>query len=223
MAVRRFAYVLGSVFVAAFAAFGACTVDNPLYTPERDGGSGLIDFANRPPTDSAVTSVDLSTTTMTGCDSAQARGCSATGSVTCNGTSAEPDRTCPQGSMCASGYCEPPPLTATVPGRSCQVGDAASESFCVTQQSTTSSCQPFVTGADAVTWRCVHAVGAGFSTTPCTTGDECRSGFCGSNGTCFRACAGDNDCPSGPGKRICSEVEIIVEGQMVSAKSCIPG
>ena len=56
-------------------------------------------------------------------------------------------------------------------------------------------------------------------------GDDCRSGFCGSNGTCFRACLNQADCPimgnTGQPYR-CENVDVTVEGIKVQEKSCIP-
>ncbi len=193
-----------------------CTVENPLYTPLPDSGIfGAADLAGR---DSATTGgPDLAKPG----DSCTARTCSSVGSASCENGVSTPDRKCPQLSDCVSGYCQPPPLSNDLPGRDCDIL-GPNENLCLADKNTTNSCQPFVSGATVV-WRCTHAVGVGAVGTPCAHGGQCRSGFCGSNGTCFRACATQSDCPtSGTVKRICTEVEITVEGETLTVKSCVP-
>ena len=80
-------------------------------------------------------------------------------------------------------------------------------------------CQPFVDPNNrSVQWFCDSPVGAGGPGTSCKQGSECKSGFCGSNGTCFRACKMDFEC----GGLSCNNVEIVVEGVRVQSGSCVP-
>lgn len=208
----------------------SCTAANPLYTPSADLGDagtlGEVDFStNVPGPDLATPGPDLSAPVCT----EGKRSCLSVGSAICEASTLVLDRTCPQASTCADGYCQPPPLSPNGVGKSCATAGAANENLCTIGSSGNNppSCQPFVddaSGSLKVVWHCARAVGAGLPSTPCTDGAQCRSGFCGSNGTCFRACASELDCPSsGQGKRVCEEVEILVEGLAVKAKSCIPG
>ena len=74
-----------------------------------------------------------------------------------------------------------------------------------------------------VGWICGRPVGMGFPGTKCTSGSECRSGFCGDNGFCFRACKGDFDCPQGGQVQfVCADTTIVVDGKKVTAGSCVP-
>lgn len=211
---------LATAFCLLFAI--SCTVDNPLYTPGPDAGGplpGRVDLSGTAPPDLAVgVQVDLAPPSGTCSD----RTCSSVGSEACVNGVPVPDRTCPEASSCSNGYCQPPAMSGDLVGRNCDL-IAPSETLCLASNNTTTSCQPFVDASDTVLWRCAHAVGAGAVGTMCSQGNQCRSGFCGSNGTCFRPCASLADCPtSGQGKRVCSEVSIVVEGKKVSAKSCIP-
>lgn len=97
------------------------------------------------------------------------------------------------------------------------------ENDCLLSTQLNLSCEPFLVDND-LAWRCANAVGSGVPATPCTTGDVCRSGFCGSNGTCFRACIENNDCPQFVNNLEieCRQVSILVEGHKISAKSCVP-
>jgi hypothetical protein len=138
------------------------------------------------------------------------------------------DRTCPTQSFCASGYCNAPGGGA----QSCQLSGGPNEQDCLGLSSTL-SCQPFVDPknptAAGVQWFCDTEVAPCTTMPPggcpgdaCTSGAQCRSGFCGSNGTCYRACLSQADCPSTNPALKCSTVQIDVEGVMVSALSCIP-
>src|SRR5262249_22536939 len=103
---------------------------------------------------------------------------------------------------------------------------APQENVCFSTTGDSFSCEPFVdANTKKISWFCDKAVGAGLPGNACTKGDDCRSGFCGSNGTCFRACLDPVDCPPVPGTNTpynCSTVQIVVEGEQVSAKSCVP-
>lgn len=165
------------------------------------------------------------------CTAGQRACLATTGSAACQGGQLKLDRKCPTGSSCTAGYCQAPPMSSTsLTGQSCDVGFGPQENNCFANggpAADTLSCEPFVTDPAqmGVSWVCAPSVGQGLPGTACTRGDECRSGFCGSNGTCFRACAQDNDCPfqGSTGKRYaCNNVDVTVEGVTVSAKSCIP-
>jgi hypothetical protein len=145
-----------------------------------------------------------------------------TSSLVCSGGAFEVSRVCPSQSFCANGYCN-------APGGNPMSCDAAgpNELDCLTTPTATLSCQPFVDPsnpvASQVKWFCDDPVGVGLPGDPCTTGSECRSGFCGSNGTCFRACTTSCPAKSHTGMPLhCAAVTIDVEGVMVSATSCIP-
>ncbi len=134
-------------------------------------------------------------------------------------------RYCPQGSICSDGSCLAP-MSNPAPGlagSTCESSSGPIENWCLETIGLDLSCQPFLDGTD-VTWSCAPAIGNGVPTTPCTDGLACRSGFCGDNGTCFRACTEDQDCPPfvNNTKTKCSTVSIWVEGHKISAKSCIP-
>jgi hypothetical protein len=107
----------------------------------------------------------------------------------------------------------------------CDVGGVAQDNQCTTI-ALDLSCQPFVVGLGApLSWFCDKAVGAGLPGTACVSGGQCRSGFCGSNGTCFRACVSAVDCPQNPGTGKhyrCGTVDITDEGVTESTGSCIP-
>jgi hypothetical protein len=132
------------------------------------------------------------------------------------------DRTCPMQSTCKAGYCQVPPFVGTEQGNSCN-----SESGCAFQiDNQADSCEPFVVDPQTkkVELHCAAAVGAGASNSMCTSGSDCRSGFCiAAKGTCFRACNGsDFDCPNRNGvKTVCRAVTIVVEGVDVMTNSCV--
>jgi hypothetical protein len=212
---RRLAFSL--LFVAA------CTTDNPLYSP-----SAGMDLASSTPRDlsSASPAADLAMP-PTGCTEGK-RGCTAdkTRSVVCQMGTFVADRKCPTGSVCAEGYCGLPPPGANNSGQSCaDPTGGQSAVFCFSGASMPlPDCEPFVQSGAAV-WECAPPVGQGSAGTVCAAeaGNLCRSGFCGSNGTCFRACELATDCPTVGGPWACSAVKIIVEGLAVTANSCIPG
>jgi hypothetical protein len=210
--------------VALVVALTACTAPNPNYVAGGGPDDGSAnDFA-----------VDMKPADLSGNDLAPVctvgqRTCLAqSGSAACEGGQYHLDRKCPTASVCATGYCQPPPASTTsMQGQPCDATGGALENDCFSGVSAELSCQPFVasTTPKKVTWVCDAPVGAGVPGTACTTGDECRSGFCGSNGTCFRACAVTSDCPiqGNTGQTYpCMDVTIVVEGEMVTAKSCVP-
>ncbi|MEO6953970.1 MAG: hypothetical protein ABI321_19365 [Polyangia bacterium] len=196
---------------------GACTVANPLYTAKGDAGSPVVDSSVTSHTDLA--SADLTAPPAPGCTTGD-RACSATGSTVCQSGTFVADRTCPHDSKCADGYCAPPTV-ATDPTCSGGLEGGESDNVCFFAAGNSSrSCQPFV-GSGSVQWVCAPVVGTGGAGAPCTTGAACRSGFCGSNGSCFRACSRDEDCPNQGNASTCVDVGISVEGQSITASSCI--
>lgn len=210
--------------VAWLALLVSCTAPNPLFVAEDGFGGGggvdggLVDLAN----------VDLTTRPspdMAGVCRPEDRACLATDTISaaCVGGQLVIDRRCPADSSCRGGYCTPPPEDTPPAGSPCGIG-GPQDSQC---WSSSYACQPFVTSPAqrSVGWVCARAVGQGLPGAPCTSGGQCRSGFCGSNGTCFHACQSVFDCPNqnGPGTRLkCSAVQIVVEGVPITAKSCIP-
>jgi len=119
--------------------------------------------------------------------------------------------------MCMDGYCAPPS-----DAQNCLVGNGPSEDACYNIDPNL-SCEPFIDAQNnGWMWFCVKVVGTGASGDPCTSGAQCRSGFCGSNGTCFRACQNPSDCPQHTPKLSCKQVTIDVEGVTTYANSCVP-
>jgi hypothetical protein len=195
----------------------ACTVDNPLYTPSVSSANpdllGVV-------TDLASTS-DLA---KPGCVDGK-RACTGmkTESVLCENGTFVADRTCPSGSSCGDGYCGVPSAGSNNTGLSCDGPSGPNATLCFNGASMPlPDCQPFVQ-AGAIVWACAAPVGNGIVGTMCTQGSKCRSGFCGSNGTCFRACGVGSDCPTSVGKWVCSPVKITVEGVDTTVHGCVPG
>jgi len=217
---------------ALSVCFVACTTENPLYVPETIAGDGGVrDLATASHTDMPSGAKDFATPS-TMCTDGE-RLCSATASEICEAGMLAVDRTCPTSSDCKGGYCQPPPVGQNNVGKSCSTSAGhETEQLCLIgvsgNQNNAPSCQPFVSNSSSdksISWFCAPRVGPGLAGMPCTNGDVCRSGFCGDNGTCFRACVSVADCPSdgGPGKWKCEQVDITVEGLPASASSCIPG
>jgi hypothetical protein len=217
--------------LAMLFLLSACTVNNPSYVgpggggdgsmglPGQDGGisfhdgGGHADFAALP---------DLST----GC-APDTRSCISTpieASESCLNGTFVPSRPCPSASTCMDGYCQPPPAASTGQGTPCDTNNGQPlENDCSSLSQVQPSCEPFVNPADkSVSWFCDDPVGVGLPGSPCTSGKQCRTGFCGSNGTCFRGCVTDMDCPNNGRQLVCQTVDIEVEGVKVSAQSCIP-
>jgi hypothetical protein len=195
----------------------ACTAHNSFYVPDGDEGAPT-DLGRRdgaPPLDlSGPHDLAIGGPCVIG-----QRSCAGSFSEYCPNGMFAADRACPTGSMCAVGHCQPP-----LGAHPCDAVPGPQENQCVAV-SDTLSCQPFVVKPNTATigWSCTKAVGAGLPGVACTSGAQCRSGFCGSNGTCFRACANSADCPQATmGKPFsCSTVNIIVEGIPIKAGSCI--
>jgi hypothetical protein len=201
----------------------ACTVDNPNYRPTTlDAGA---DLSGKPSDMSGPKQPDLST--PPGCASGP-RVCLASGaSASCMGGGYVIDRKCPTGSTCSDGFCSPPAQGTFPPqGMGCTGnvggggGNNPNENICIFVNQAY-SCQPFILSG-ALDWVCAAAVGTGTPGTTCTVGADCRTGFCGDNGTCFRGCNNDSDCPNTGQTLTCQTVNITVEGQTISAKSCVP-
>jgi hypothetical protein len=137
------------------------------------------------------------------------------------------DRRCPYGSFttgassCSDGYCDPPSGQATA----CDDHTDGVDAKCNAMVAGTFhySCQPFVTdGAQGtVSWWCAlpYTTATGTAGTKCTDGTQCRSTFCGNNGTCFYGCRSNGDCPK-PTR--CAAASFVVEGVTVAAHSCVP-
>ncbi len=217
----------------AWATFllAACTVSNPLYTGGDGGSIGTPDFSG---VHDGGTGHDLPMPprdfTVPGSCTDGDRKCEGTKSQICQGGTFKTDRACPSGSTCTGGFCQPPMMSLNGTGTGCSVdtggGPQPLENACFQGGGTTNSlsCQPFVDAAGGVTWVCDAPVGTGLPGTMCTEGGQCRSGFCGSNGTCFRGCASSQDCPrDNTGQQLqCTTVTITVEGVTVMAQSCTP-
>jgi len=214
---------------ATFALLAACTSPNPNWEFASGGGDAGTDgsfVTDGGPHDGPA--MDLEPVCMPGQRTCLAQ----SGSADCDQGQFKLDRKCPNMSMCMTGYCQPPPQSSTSSiGVTCDVGGSAAprENDCFPMTGGTAntlSCQPFVDPATKkVSWFCDDQVGTGLPGTACTQGDQCRSGFCGSNGTCFRACLDQMDCPLMGSTGLlyrCELVDIVVEGVKVTAKSCIP-
>jgi hypothetical protein len=211
----------------------ACTVLNPSYDPSSGGGlgsgggvdSGVLSDG------SVVIARDLTPTGPVAdlapvCSGSQRQCLATSGSASCMGGNYVLDRKCPMGSMCASGYCQAPGLGIPPAGVTCDFGQGPAENNCfsATGGDNGLSCQPFISNLTGdFTWVCTPKVGAGLPGDACQDGSQCRSGFCGSNGTCFRTCHTDQDCPQSQTKHLtCASVDLVVEGKPLQADSCIP-
>jgi hypothetical protein len=208
------------------ALASGCTANNPNYVGDVDGGFGS-DFGGirfDGGKHDGPGSPDLA---GSACTDGQRR-CATGASEICLSSMFQVDRMCPSMSMCHEGYCQPPPTSPTSQiGASCEnmfSGSGPQENQCLLNLQDKLSCMPFFDPtAGGIVWRCDHEIGMGLPGTPCTMGAQCRSGFCGSNLTCFRACQSDQDCPQTQTQSTrCMTVSIVVEGMQVSAQSCIP-
>jgi hypothetical protein len=211
--------------VVAVALLSGCTVDNPNYVGDGDAGftpDGALHL------DGGSRDLTAKDAPITGQCTDGERRCENGSSQICINAMYTVDRMCPQGSQCQQGYCQPPPAMGGQLGADCAMttfaGDGPSENQCLAVLTDKLSCEPFFDpSAGGIVWRCDREIGSGVPATPCTMGSQCRSGFCGSNGTCFRACQGDQDCPVENGSQtFCRQVSIVVEGQQVTAGSCTP-
>jgi len=223
-------------FLALF--FVGCTMPNPNYAGD-NGGGGVGGGGSAPDMGTGGGgSVDMSGggdhadmsgggTTDGGSNTCAGKRMCATNPVasqTCENGHFTSDRLCPEGDVsvldaqCNAGYCEPP-----VGSSPCDVTGGPSEDYCFNAVGMDHSCQPFVNPqSKAISWSCAVIVGQGASGDACTKGSQCRSGFCGSNGTCFRPCNGNGNCPQSNIPLSCKKVTFTVEGVTVSANSCVP-
>ena len=179
----------------------ACTSHNPSYVGNED----------------MVRPADLSGGT---CGPGERRCAGSTTSDRCEQGGFVVDRKCPGASTCSLTYCTPPAtMLPTQIGQRCDVG-GAQEAQCMASRMLMLECQPFVDPNNrSVQWFCDSPVGSGGAGASCKQGSECRSGFCGANGTCFHACKLDFQC----GNNLkCNSVEIVVEGVRVQSGSCGP-
>lgn len=90
------------------------------------------------------------------------------------------DRDCPPGSMCGSGYCQPPPNA-----QPCSTDDDCNSS---------TVCDPYIVGG-AFERFCTGRMGNGQTYSQCNSNDGCRTGVC-TDGECYAACTATDDCPS---------------------------
>jgi hypothetical protein len=191
----------------AFTVVAGCTAHNPNY--QRDLG----------PSDLAGVVLDLSGPGGP-CNSGQ-RSCAGTeSSERCENGMFVVDRVCPYNSECMQTYCAPPtPVASSSIGERCDTNGGPQQLLCLAQPGL--SCQPFVDPlAHSLRFFCDKAIGAGVAGSPCTRGNECRSGFCASNGTCFEGCLASG---FGTGCLLtCKSVDITVEGIKQTVKSCAP-
>ena len=209
----------------------ACTVLNPSYDPTGGvGGGGGGDLGSHGSSDGAAEAHDLASTGPTPdlmpiCTGEQRLCLANSGSAGCVDGNYVLDRKCPMGSMCASGYCQPPSLGIPPAGINCDFGTGPAENNCFAVGGADNglSCQPYVNGLTGnVSWACTPKIGAGLPGDACQDGAQCRSGFCGSNGTCFRTCRVDTDCPQSATRHLrCATTDVIVEGKTVHENSCI--
>lgn len=221
-------YPMKRVVILSLVCLG-CTAPNPDFVGGVGGGAGdpgppdaaTADLAGSVAHDAGVATPDLATLCASG-----PRSCSdapATTSTVCAGGAYHADRLCPGGGdssapRCDRGYCQ-------APAGSPNCGfPAPSEDFCYTQVSSSQTCTPFIDPQSKMaSWSCAPVVGNGASGDACTTGADCRSGFCGPNGTCFRACVTAADCPPGPGPPLrCVKMSLAIEGVAVPVRSCVP-
>lgn len=101
-------------------------------------------------------------------------------SGTCDGSGNRViDRNCPPGSMCGSGYCQPP--SGAMP---CTSDDDCSNSMV---------CDPYVAGS-AFAGFCTARAGNGQTYDSCSSNIDCRTGVC-TDGECYAACSTTSDCP----------------------------
>ncbi len=197
----------------------ACTTHNPDYL----GGGGGGDLAGVS-LDLAGAVLDLAGP-MGACSAGQRMCAGTVASDRCEGGMFVVDRVCPASSLCVATYCAPPPAAVIGEvGHRCDGNGGPQQLQCMAMTTNNLSCQPFVNPTNqTVRWFCDASVGPGIAGTHCTRGAECRSGFCGSNGTCFDACQNDQDCKLFAGLNLtCQGVDILVEGVRVQANSCIP-
>lgn len=209
------------VAVGLGVGVSACTVSNPLYVARDDAGHPLVDLGHAGGDGGTTDPVDLGGADLTtppdpGCTKGE-RSCDGLGSTVCRNGTFVADRTCPDGSSCHEGYCAQPTDPADITCSDPNGGQSDTVCFLATN-ATALTCQPYV-GSGSVEWYCTPAVSTDGAGTPCMDGKTCRSGFCGSNGTCFRACNSDQECPKQASN--CTEVGIAVEGQSITAYSCL--
>jgi hypothetical protein len=191
------------------------------------GGSGGVE-----PADMAMAHGDMAHTGQCGPGE---RSCTTIPQVTsesCENNQYVADRKCPfasvtpiGGAACSGGYCKAP----TGQGITSCASNGGGRDLTCTQNggggaANVRSCQPFVTDAakSTVEWVCAVAstTARGGAGDKCTNGpNDCHTGLCGANGTCFVACQSDNDCPGQIG---CGSTKLTFEGVTISTKSCIP-
>lgn len=145
---------------------------------------------------SNLSSMDMALPTA-GCGPSVARVCSdATHSAVCMLQGGQwlafPDRACPPGSSCVSGYCNPPPATA---GMGCNKNTDCLMSGYV--------CDIYV-NTGTPTGHCTMAIPGAIGNNRCTTvgyEPKCNTGICAQASTgnpgCLERCMMSGDCPQG--------------------------
>lgn len=210
----------------------ACTASNPEYLPAPPFADGPEEADLRGVNDR----VDLASLDPAACSAGERRCRQGEAgrwlSQRCQQGDWLDDRLCPQGSLCSSGYCQPPPRQGTYEGRACV---RENDCFNPQQPNTPYSCQPFVRAEDRqVQGFCAVQIsppGTGWPGTVCLPGEGwiCRTGFCDEvsrrtggldTNYCFRTCTTDADCPNAA--RYCQEARITVEQVTYLARSCVP-
>lgn len=201
-----------TLWCLALVAVG-CTAANPNYVAVDGASDGSVRDA----------AADLAPASCSGDE----RSClGATTSAVCQNGAFSPDRSCPSASSCARTYCAPPAQQLpTQVGQRCDANGGAQDLQCRAQPTPALVCQPFVDpDQHKLAFYCDAPVGAGGAGVTCTLGSQCKSGFCGANGTCFTACQTDFECPATSTTFLfkCASVDVTVEGLRQSQKSCIP-
>jgi hypothetical protein len=132
--------------------------------------------------------------------------CSGGAAGTCGDAGFFKQRACPLG-QCAYGHCQRP---ATV-------------TLCTSTKACTGLwiCTLLLDSAGAAANMCAAPVGGSPTPSSCSSGLDCQSGLCTSAGRCYTACDDVTDCPSTP-SHICAASVLLVEGVVVTAKTCTP-
>jgi hypothetical protein len=143
---------------------------------------------------------------------AGARSCSGQTSLVCIGGTFQNDRTCPSGTSCVNGACNPgPSATRCMDDRQCPNG---------------TMCSVFIDpqAPGVLNTFCSAPTGTVAAGGRCQANQDCQSGLCVGarpSASCFQACRSDNDCPA---LLQCAEVSVTVEGVrgQTRLKACVP-
>jgi hypothetical protein len=129
-----------------------------------------------------------------------------------NGYTQQIDRTCPPGSLCSTGYCQPPasPLGCTNTAGCAAIPNNVCDPFVITQGAS-KTIQGFCAGRFGTSTGNCTAVG--FDST-------CASGYCiatNANKVCMTLCAQTSDCTNGT---TCAQRLVTVEGLTTMVSVC---